>query len=447
MAKNKKRREPEIAAIVSVTHDGRGIADVEGKKVFVAGALQGEQVRFLRRKRRRNYDEAELLEVLMASDSRVEARCAAYGVCGGCSMQHISVDDQRSIKQQTLMDNLQRIGQVEADTWLAPLVSDAGDSAWHYRRRARLAVKDVPAKGRVLVGFRERHAPYVANMLRCEVLAQPVDSMIEPLSGLIGGLSIRARLPQIEVAIADNATALIFRVLDPPSEADRKLLCKFARDFGVEILLQFAGPDSIQPLNVDGPMPALHYRLQDFDLEIDFDASDFVQVNARVNELMIRQALDQLQVEPGHRVLDLYCGIGNFTLPIAGRAAQVLGVEGAERQVQRATTNAHKNNIANCEFRVADLSGVDGTESWLAADWDRLLLDPARSGAAEVVEQALRIGAARIVYVSCHPGTLARDAGVLVNQHGYRLEAAGIIDMFPHTSHVESMAVFSKRVN
>lgn len=440
----RKRREPEIAIIDGATHDGRGIASVAGKKVFVAGALDGEEVRFLRRKRRRNYDEAELLEVLQASEARIEPRCAAYGACGGCSMQHISGTDQRALKQQTLVDGFERIGHVTPAQWLSPLYNESPDGSWHYRRRARLAVKDVAAKGRVLVGFRERHAPYVTNMHRCEVLAHPVDSLLDPLSDLIGGLSIRSRLPQIEVAVADNTVSLVFRVLDSPNDADKVKLAAFGEDHSVQVLLQTGGPDSIVPVDPAVTPAALHYRLDEFDVEIVFEATDFVQVNGAVNERMIARAIELLQVGPEQRVLDLYCGIGNFSLPLARHARQVLGIEGEQRQVDRARANALRNGIGNCQFRVADLSQVDGSESWLRDGWDRVLLDPARSGALELVQQMRAIDPERIVYVSCHPGTLARDAAELVGNLGYGLEAAGIIDMFPHTSHVESIAVFTK---
>ena len=436
-----KRREPETARIESMTHDGRGIAAVSGKKVFVPGALQDELVRFQRRKRRRNFDEAELLEVLEPASQRIEPRCAAFGTCGGCSLQHVSATEQREIKQSAVADSLQRIGQVEPQEWLVPICDDSTDGSWNYRRRARLAVKDVFAKERVLVGFRERHAPFVTNMHRCEVLAKPVDSLIDPLSELIERLSIRSRLPQIEVAVADNVTTLIFRVLDPPTEEDEAALHDFAGEYGVQISLQSGGLDTVQPMQP--PLP-LTYTLPDFDIEIEFEATDFIQVNGRVNRLMVAEAIRLLQVSDEHRVLDLFCGIGNFSLPLARQASHVLGIEGEVRQVERARQNASRNNIDNCEFRCADLSVADSKERWHGENWDRVLLDPARSGAQELISNMNKIGAERIVYVSCHPGTLARDAGILVREQGYQLEAAGIIDMFPHTAHVESIAVFQK---
>lgn len=436
----RRRREPETARIASVTHDGRGIAAVSGKKVFVAGALAGEEVRFQRRKSRRNFDEAELLEVLDPSADRIEPRCEAFGRCGGCSLQHVSAEEQRDLKFQALRDNLERIGKVEAGSWMEPIVGPT----WHYRRRARLAVKDVQAKGRVLVGFRERHAPFVTDMHRCEVLAQPIDSLIAPLSELIGGLSIRARLPQIEVAVAENAVALVFRVLDPPTADDEAALQRFGAEHDLRIYLQSGGVDSVALLFPDSPQDPLCYLLPEFDIRIDFDPIGFVQINADVNRQMVHRAIELLDVSAEQRVLDLYCGIGNFSLPLARKASAVLGVEGEAALVAAAERNATANGLVNASFRCADLGKIDGGERWLRDGFDRLLLDPARNGAAEVVANIQAVGAERIVYVSCHPGTLARDAGTLVNTHGYELEAAGIIDMFPHTGHVESIAVFNK---
>ena len=436
----RRRREPETALIESATHDGRGIAAVEGKKVFVAGALPGEYVEFIRRKSRRNYDEAELLKVITPSNDRITAKCEAFGQCGGCSLQHVSDGYQRDIKMQTLKDNLLRIGKVEPRRWLPPLTGPV----WNYRRRARLAVKYVPGKGRTLVGFRERHAPFVTDMHRCEVLAEPVDRLIDELSDVIGATSLRARLPQIEVAVAENAVAMVFRVLDPPNESDRALFASFGARHGIRVYLQDGGLDSVRllyPESIDEP---LYYTLPDFDIRIEFEPIDFVQVNSDINRRMVRFAVDQLQVGATDRVLDLYCGIGNFSLALARRAESVLGIEGEDSLVARGTENAGKNGLGNVEFRVADLSKVDGSEAWLKLQWDRVLLDPARSGALEVVSNMRLIDPARIVYVSCHPGTLARDAYVLVHDLGYCLDSAGIIDMFPHTAHVESIAVFTK---
>jgi 23S rRNA (uracil1939-C5)-methyltransferase len=434
------KRQPETATIASVTHDGRGIADTSGKKVFVAGALKGEEIRFVRRRSRRNFDEAELLEIISASPERVEAKCAVFGRCGGCALQHVGIEQQRTIKSDTLKDNLERIGRVEPGRWLQPITGPV----WNYRRRARLAVKDVSAKGRVLVGFRERHAPFITDMHRCEVLAAPVDDLIDPLSELVGRLSIRSRIPQIEVAVADNATALVFRVLDAPTGEDLDEFRRFGDEHGVRIYLQPGGLDSVGLLHPEDEQERLRYALPEFDVRIEFEPIDFVQINSEINRAMVSKALDLLEPERGNRVLDLFCGIGNFSLPLARRCAEVLGVEGEAALVRRAAENAAANGLMNAEFRQADLAAIDGAEKWLQGPWDRLLLDPARSGAAEVVKYVGRMDPSRIVYVSCHPGTLARDAGVLVNEAGYTLEAAGIIDMFPHTAHVESIAVFKK---
>jgi 23S rRNA (uracil1939-C5)-methyltransferase len=438
------RREPETATIDALTHDGRGIAAIAGKKVFVPGGLPGEQVRILRRKIRRGYDEADLLGVLTASPDRVVPKCAAFGICGGCSLQHLTAADQRAIKQKSLADSLERIGGVRPDRWLEPVFDPEPGADWQYRRRARLAVRDVAGKGRVLVGFRERRAPLVTDMHRCEVLAPPLGTLIDPLSDLIGQLSIRARLPQVELAVADNAVELVFRVLDPPTDEDRARLSRFAQDQGVQISLQPGGIGSVEPLGCDESREALYYELPEFDLKIHFEPTDFVQVNGNVNRRMVSIAVDLLQLQPADRVLDLFCGIGNFTLPLARRAAFVLGVEGEAAQVSRASQNAWANGINNAEFRRGDLAVVDGKENWLREGWDRILLDPPRTGAEEVIRHIGKTGARRIVCVSCHPATLARDAGILTKTQGFHLEVAGIIDMFPHTAHAEAIAVFAK---
>ncbi|MDJ0712006.1 MAG: 23S rRNA (uracil(1939)-C(5))-methyltransferase RlmD [Woeseiaceae bacterium] len=436
----KKRREPETADIAAVTHDGRGIAATEGKKVFVAGALEGESVTYVRRKFRRNFDEAELLEVHRSSRDRIAAKCAVFGRCGGCSLQHVTPDHQREIKAQTLRDNLERIGNVTPREWLKPMTGPE----WHYRRRARLAVKDVYGKGRVLVGFRERHAPFITDMRRCEVLVEPIDALIEGLSDLIGNLSIRARLPQIEVAVGENAIALVFRVLDAPTTDDLAAFSAFGEQHGIRIYLQSGGLDTVALLYPEAVDDSLFYTLPEFDIRVDFEPVDFVQVNADINQRMVHFAVERLDAGADDRVLDLFCGIGNFSLPLARKAGVVLGVEGEASLVERAGANAVRNGLDNVSFRVADLSTIDGTESWVREGWNKMLLDPARSGAAEVVSRMHLFGPERIVYVSCHPGTLARDAGTLVNEQGYSLEAAGIIDMFPHTAHVESIAVFTR---
>ena len=422
--------------VVSLAHDGRGVARVEGKTVFVDGALPGETVVASRSRKHRRYDEATLLEVLEPSPDRVQPGCAHFGVCGGCALQHLDGTRQIEAKQAHVAEQFARVGQVEPARWLEPL---RGPS-WGYRRRARLAAKYVIKKERVLVGFRERAKPYVADVTACPVLAGPVGPLIGELAELVGTLSIRDRLPQFEVAVGETATALVARVLDEPTAEDRQRLRAFASARGVEIYLQPGGLDTVAPL--DPPATPLRYRLPEFDVEITFQPIDFIQVNAAINAQAVSLALELLQPTATHKVLDLFCGLGNFTLPIARRAGRVIGVEGEAGLVARARANAAANGIENAEFHVADLTADPAEALWARGGFDRVLLDPPRAGAAGVLPLIGRARPDRIVYVSCHPASLARDAGVLVNGHGYRLAAAGVMDMFPHTAHVESIAVF-----
>lgn len=439
-------RDPVTSGIRALTHDGRGIADTEGKTVFVDGALPGETVEWVRTRRKRNFDEARCEQVLVPSDDRVEPHCAVFGQCGGCVMQHMSNERQVSAKHDVLVDNLRKIGDVAPARWLTPLATDP----WHYRRRARLGVRYVDGKQRVLVGFRERFKPYITDMQGCPVLVESVDALIAPLAECIAGLSIVRRLPQVEVAVGDGdagpVTTLTLRVLDPPSAQDLERLAAFSEAHDCWITLQHGGPDELEPLaRANGAVaPPLAYRLPAHDLVIRFGPTDFIQVNAAMNALMIDQALELLAPGAGDRVLDLYCGIGNFSLPLARHAAEVVGVEVAANQVERARENAARNGIANARFKVADLDDGEAVAALAREDWDLVLLDPARAGAAQFAAQAARFGARRIVYVSCHPGTLARDAGELVAGQGYTLEAAGVMNMFPHTAHVESVAVFER---
>ena len=438
----RKQREPEEARILGITHDGRGIADVPGKKVFVDGALAGERVRLVRVRRRKNYDEARLEAVLEPSPDRVEPRCAVYGLCGGCSLQHLAAERQIEAKQQVLLDNLERIGGVLPGRVLEPL----GGPAWHYRRRARLGVRYVRGKGRVLVGFRERFKPYVTDTGRCEVLAEPVGGMLGQLAELISGLSVREQIPQIEVSVGDNLTALVLRVLQPPSAEDEARLRGFAAAHRLWFFLQTGGAETVEPLPaVDGSLPGpLSYALPEFDLAIRFRPLDFIQVNGVLNRALVSRALELLAPARDERVLDLFCGIGNFTLPLARRAGEVLGIEGNADLVRRAGDNAAANGLGNVTFLHRDLAEPDPLERWLQADWDRVLLDPARPGAEALARHFAVRPPRRLVYVSCHPGTLARDAGTLTAAGRLQLSAAGVLDMFPHTSHMESVAVFDK---
>jgi 23S rRNA (uracil1939-C5)-methyltransferase len=428
---------PEEGLVAALNHDGEGVVR-EAKAAFVPGALPGERIRFRRVRRHRQHDEGELLEVLEAVAARGTPRCAHFGVCGGCALQHMDPAAQLLAKQEELAENLARIGRVTPEAWLEPLAGPV----WNYRRRARLGAKYVAKRGRVLVGFRERQKPYVAALGRCEILASPLDALIEPLSTLLTGLAARERIPQIEVAVADNATVLVFRTLVEIGEADREALAAFGRTYGVHVWLQPGGPGTVAPLA--GEPVALEYRLPDEGLRFEFQPTDFVQINGAVNRLLVARAMELLQLEAGHRVLDLFCGLGNFTLPIARRAGEVVGIEGEARLVARARHNAALNGIGNASFHVANLAEPGGGGAALVGHFDRILLDPPRAGAIEVLPRLAELGAARMVYVSCHPGTLARDLGVLVHEYGYRLAAAGVVDMFPHTNHVESIAVLDK---
>ncbi|MEX0900182.1 MAG: 23S rRNA (uracil(1939)-C(5))-methyltransferase RlmD [Gammaproteobacteria bacterium] len=436
---SRPKREPprEALTIESATHDGRGIAHVDGKVVFVSGALPGERVVALRRPRRRGFDEATTIEILTSAAGRVQPSCTHFGLCGGCSLQHADAATQRALKQQALADNLARIGKIAPADWFEPITGPV----WHYRRRARLSARFVDKKGRMLVGFREREGRgLVADLAGCKVLAVPAGQLIAPLAEALGGLRAARGIPQIEVAVADNVTILVIRHLSPLDDADRAALRAFAATHGVEIHLQPAGYESVIPL--DPPGTQATYALPEYGIEIRFAATDFVQVNGEVNRKMVARAVELLDAGPDNTALDLFCGIGNFTLPLARRAGHVTGVEGDAALVARATDNAVHNGISNVEFHTADLFKSPGKAAWATQRYDRLLLDPPRAGAQEIIDHIPRWRPKRVVYVSCHPGTLSRDAGVLVKQHGYTLAGAGIIDMFPHTAHVESIALF-----
>jgi 23S rRNA (uracil1939-C5)-methyltransferase len=426
----------ETADIESLDHEGRGIAHIGGKTVFVDGALPGESVSFRRTRRRRRHDEAEVVEIHRAADERVAPRCRHFGTCGGCSLQHLDRDAQLAAKARIVADAFERIGGVAPESWLAPLTGPA----WSYRRRARLGCKFVDKKGKVLVGFRERGSPLLADLASCDVLAPPVGALITPLAGLVGTLDIRRRVAQVEVAVGENATALVLRVLEDPTPGDRAKLSAFESEHGVAFYLQRGGLDTVTPLTP--PAVPLRYGLPGLPAGIEFAPTDFVQVNGPLNRSMVERAIEMLAPLPSDRALDLFCGLGNFSLPLALEAASVDGVEGDAGLVARARANAERNGIANAGFHVADLSAADPAGAWAHAAYDLVLLDPPRAGAREVLPAAAASRPRRIVYVSCHPGTLARDAGILANEHRYRLVTAGIMDMFPHTSHVESIALF-----
>lgn len=443
MSKRKRKplpAEPVEAEIETLTHDGRGLTHVDGKAVFVHGTLPGERVRFRYTRIQRRYDEGTVTEVLSPSPRRVEPRCPHFGVCGGCSLQHMDPAAQIGMKQEILADVLRRIGKVEPDDWLPPL----SGSHWGYRRKARLGVRYVPKKGRALVGFRERGSSFVTDLRGCDILHPQIGKQVSVLAELVNGLSIRERLPQIEVAMGDGPCVLVFRVLEPPADGDLERLRAFGEAAGFRIYLQEGGVETIRPL--PGHQLDLHYAMPRHGVQIHFEPADFTQVNLELNRAMVDRALELLDPLPDDRVLDLFCGLGNFTLPLARRSASVLGVEGDDGLVERARANAERNGIHNVRFERADLYGELDLAPWLREHFDKALLDPPRSGALQVLDLLPAAGVRRLVYVSCYPSTLARDADRLVNGLGYRLLAAGAMDMFPHTAHVESMAVFEKNV-
>ena len=424
--------------ITDLSHDGRGVARIDGKTVFVAGALPGERASVRVTTRHRNFDEARIESLLSRSAQRIEPRCPHFGACGGCALQHLAVDDQIRAKQRVLAENFERIGKVEPQRWLEPLV----DQAWGYRRKGRLSVKWVAKKGKVLVGFREDNPRFVADLSICHTLLPEVGLRIDALGELLGSLEAKSEIPQIEVAAGDETVALVFRNLQPLSAADADRLVAFGREHALAILLQPGGPDSVRALWPENVR--LSFRIPDSNVEIAFEPLDFVQVNAGMNRRMIARALDLLDPRGDESVLDLFCGLGNFTLPVARRAGRVVGVEGDAALVSRARANATANRISNAEFAAADLATEQAHAPWATRDYDKILLDPPRSGAAAVLEYLPRKATRRVVYVSCHPGSLARDAGTLVQRYGFRLAAAGVMDMFPHTAHVESIALFER---
>ena len=439
-SKNKSPREFDIE-IVDLSHDGRGVGRVDGKTVFVTGALAGETVRARQTGRNRHFDEAESIEVLVASPERVMPRCAHFGVCAGCVLQHLAQDQQIVAKQRVLLDNLQRIGHVQPETVLPPLTG----AAWGYRRKGRFSVRFVEKKGRTVIGFRELNPRFVAELSECHTIIPELAAQLPALAALVDSLDGKRIIPQIEFIAGDGPVALVFRHLEALNAADRERLVEFAKRTGFAVLLQPGGVDSVQPLYPESV--ALDFAIPAYDIRLAFKPLDFIQVNAGLNQDMIARAIDMLDPQANERVLDLFCGLGNFTLPLARRAGSVVGVEGDAALVARARENALANGIGNVEFHAADLAKSLADEPWMrgtgaSAGFDKLLLDPPRAGAAEVLEQLPLKGVRRIVYVSCHPGSLARDAGFLVRERGYTLKSAGAMDMFPQTAHVESIAMF-----
>ncbi len=430
---------PTLATIESLAHDGRGVTHVDGKVVFIDEALPTEQVEFIYTDSRKDYAEGKVVNLLTRAEVRVDAPCPHYGVCGGCSFQHVEVTAQIQIKQELLSEQFKRIGKVETPELWSPLVGEH----WGYRRKARMGVKYVEKKGRVLVGFRERRNPFLAEINGCAVMHPMVGTRLVELGEMIESLTIRDKIPQIEVAIGDEKCVLAFRVLEPPTLEDKEKMRAFAHKNDISVCLQSKGPDTIVPLDGE-PEVMLTYALPDQDIEFKFRPAMFTQVNYGINRQMINRVLDILQLTKDDNVLDLFCGLGNFTLPMAKYAGRVVGVEGDQPLVNHAKENARHNNIENVEFYAADLTKDISGMAWANQRYNKIMLDPSRAGASEILHHLKRWQPEQIVYVSCNPSTLARDAGILVNELGYKLVKAGVMDMFPHTGHVESMALFVK---
>lgn len=429
------------AEIIDFDQAARGFARVEGKATFIADALPGERVRFRYTHVTKDADEGQCIAVDQASPHRVVPACEHFGLCGGCSMQHLAPAQQIEFKQKQLLDQLVRIGKVQPETVAAPLTGADAQAVWGYRRRARLGVKYVPKKGGVLVGFRERESGLIAGLSLCKVLDVRVGEKLRELAAVVESLSIRNAVPQVEVAAA-NRVALVFRVMETPSEADCDRLRAFGAREGFDIYLQPGGLDSIRLLDpVSDDSRVLEYSPDGSELRLRFQPADFIQINGNISQRTVNQALDWLALAPGDRVLELFCGLGNFSLPLARRGAQVIAAEGEQGLVERARDNAQRNGLP-IRFEKADLFKTAADVGWLQPAFDKVLLDPPRAGAKEILPAVAQRKPERIVYVSCHPGTLARDAGTLVHEYGYRLTRVGVMDMFPHTGHVESMALF-----
>ena len=444
------------ATIESLDQEGRGVAHVDGKTIFIDGALPTEKVTFRSHRIKPSYEVANVVDVLKQSNQRVTPKCPHFGLCGGCKLQHLDFAAQVANKQRLLESDLKHIGKVKPDNMLPPIYGPT----WGYRHKARLSVKYVEKKQRVLVGFNEKATRYVADMNSCEVLVPEVSALIAPLQEMIVQLSIRDKLPQIELAVGEANLAednqpvivLILRIMAELTQSDEALLKAFADTHHVQIWTQTKGPDTIKPFypldSSTQALPALKYSLPEFDLTYPFKPNEFTQVNPQINQVMIRRAMQLLAPQSHEKIADFFCGIGNFTLPIARSGAQVLGLEGLANLVDRANESAVLNDITNTQFGVADLFKMTPDALTALGRFDKWLVDPPRDGAFELIKSLDAINSPqRIVYVSCNPATLARDAGVLVNEKGYVLKAAGVINMFPHTSHVESIALFELASN
>ncbi len=441
MSRRRKRKNsaPVQAKIESLNTECQGVTRVHDKVTFVTQSLPGEEVIFEYTKKNSRYDVAKTIEVISPSKDRINPKCEHFEMCGGCQLQHMTPEYQIQQKQEILVEQFKNISKLELNNVL-PAIS--GDS-WGYRRKARLGVRYVRKKERVLVGFRERNGRFLADLAKCEVLHQSVGEHLIDLSTLIQSLTAFDKIAQIEVAVGDSNTALVFRNLVELSNDDSEKLVNFAKEFKFDIYCQPGGPETVYP--VYPKSPTLDYSLAEYDLRYDFDPGMFTQVNYDINHKMIACALELLDLNNNDIVLDLFCGLGNFSLPISKFCNNVVGVEGELKLVKQAGHNAQINNIKNTEFYVANLMDDFTQLSWFRnKKYTKILIDPPRTGAELIVKDIAKLDAERIVYVSCNPATLARDTGILVHECGYKLETAGVMDMFPHTAHVESIALFTK---
>lgn len=433
--------EPVTTIVEKFSHDGRGIARIDGKTTFIDGALPNETVQFNYKRKKKDYDEGEILSVIESSSQRVAPACPHYALCGGCSLQHLEGTAQIHEKQGLLLDGLARIGHCQPKMILAPITS----ALWGYRNKARLSVRYVEKKQSTLVGFREKNNPrYITEINTCPILNSRVDAELPALRQLIDLFDDPHCIAQIEVAAGDEDIALIFRNLSQLSANDEDKLRVFSDRTQFRIFLQPKGPDSVYLFYPKEAGDFLTYQLPDYQVTFQFLPTDFTQVNAGLNRKMVTRALDLLELESHDVVLDLFCGLGNFSLPLAKKVAKVIGVEGSDAMVERASLNAAANGILNAQFFCANLDDERSLAAFFGYQFNKILLDPPRTGAMEVVKQMDKLNPERIVYVSCNPATLARDADILINQHGYHLCSAGVMDMFPHTAHVESIALFVK---
>jgi 23S rRNA (uracil1939-C5)-methyltransferase len=427
--------------IESLDHEGRGIAHADGKVIFIEGALTGERVTYSSYRKKNNYEQAKVEQILKQSFMRVQPKCPVFGVCGGCSMQHLEPRAQVAVKQRVLEDNLQRIGKVKPEVVLPPIYG----LSWSYRQRARLSVRHVLKKNKTLVGFREQNGKYVADMQHCEILTPKIASLLPLLGELNEKFTARDILPQIEVAVGEHVDVLVLRILAALTPSDEALIREFADTHKVQFWTQTKGPETVIPFYpLDAP--ALSYSLPEFAITMPFAPTEFTQVNSDMNRLMVSRAMRLLDPQPGERIADFFCGLGNFTLPIARSGAQVLGIEGSDALVKRARQNAEYNGLSgNTEYRSMNLFEMNEAALAQLGRFDKWLVDPPRDGAIELMRSISdETAPRRIVYVSCSPSTLARDAEVLVHAKGYTLKAAGVMNMFPQTSHVESIALFEK---